>query len=306
MNYVSYGFQFLSFAIGMVSLYIAFQLFNQYKFSYLKNNIFLMVGYILLMLFNSIGSLLNFSHPGSGQSLTIFNKLLFFIIPLILLFLTYHFRKVFSGIIVNNKAEKTDYPVILITSVFLIFHIGFAIKGRKSLYFLPIFVMLGVQLIFFLMIFQVLNCFRKEINLLKVTEWKLWLRRIWIAELVYFIVLLMVIITGVANLISQELLMVFTSFLSMVINPLMMWLFVKYHNVRYGEKSDCNENLYLFYEITDREKEIIAQLCQGKTNKEIADLLFLSPLTVRDHLSNIYRKTGVNNRIKLAKVFSGT
>lgn len=56
--------------------------------------------------------------------------------------------------------------------------------------------------------------------------------------------------------------------------------------------------------ITRRESEIIRLICQGKTNKEIAERLFISPVTVRDHTSNIYRKTGVRSRTQLASIFS--
>ncbi len=51
--------------------------------------------------------------------------------------------------------------------------------------------------------------------------------------------------------------------------------------------------------ITDREREIIACVCKGLTNKEIADGLSLSPCTVRAHLYRIYRKLSVRSRSKL-------
>jgi DNA-binding CsgD family transcriptional regulator len=53
------------------------------------------------------------------------------------------------------------------------------------------------------------------------------------------------------------------------------------------------------YGITPREREIIDHICAGRTNQEIADLLFISLATVKDHNSNIFRKTGVRNRVEL-------
>jgi DNA-binding CsgD family transcriptional regulator len=61
--------------------------------------------------------------------------------------------------------------------------------------------------------------------------------------------------------------------------------------------------LYLKYGITNREKEIIKLICEGKTNKEIGELLFIAPVTVRDHNTNIFRKTNVTNRTQLAGLF---
>ncbi|MDA3930626.1 MAG: LuxR C-terminal-related transcriptional regulator [Prolixibacteraceae bacterium] len=56
------------------------------------------------------------------------------------------------------------------------------------------------------------------------------------------------------------------------------------------------------YGITKRECEIINLVCEGKTNKEIADLLFITLQTVKDHTSRIYLKTQVKNRTQLANL----
>ena len=53
------------------------------------------------------------------------------------------------------------------------------------------------------------------------------------------------------------------------------------------------------YDISQREKEIIMELCKGHTNKEIADNLFISLQTVKDHTHRIYIKTGLRNRVEL-------
>lgn len=47
--------------------------------------------------------------------------------------------------------------------------------------------------------------------------------------------------------------------------------------------------------ITQREAEIIALIAEGKTNKEIADLLFLSSHTVNTHRKKIMTKLGITN-----------
>jgi DNA-binding CsgD family transcriptional regulator len=48
--------------------------------------------------------------------------------------------------------------------------------------------------------------------------------------------------------------------------------------------------------LTRREREIVDQLAQGRSNAEIAALLTIAPTTVRKHLENIYAKLGVNTR----------
>jgi DNA-binding CsgD family transcriptional regulator len=48
--------------------------------------------------------------------------------------------------------------------------------------------------------------------------------------------------------------------------------------------------------LTEREVEVLRLLAAGKTNREIADTLFISQNTVIRHVSNIYGKTGGSNR----------
>ena len=51
--------------------------------------------------------------------------------------------------------------------------------------------------------------------------------------------------------------------------------------------------------ITDREQEIVYGLAQGKSNQVIAEQLFISPLTVKRHIQNIYEKLAITNRVAL-------
>ena len=56
------------------------------------------------------------------------------------------------------------------------------------------------------------------------------------------------------------------------------------------------------YELTERELEILALLVKGRTNKEIATCLALSPGTVRIYVSTILSKLGVRNRTEAASL----
>ena len=54
--------------------------------------------------------------------------------------------------------------------------------------------------------------------------------------------------------------------------------------------------------ITKREREIIELIVQGKSNKEIEELLFISVHTVKNHVYNIFRKLGVTRRGQLVRL----
>ncbi len=51
--------------------------------------------------------------------------------------------------------------------------------------------------------------------------------------------------------------------------------------------------------ITEREKNVIELIALGKKNQEIADQLFVDISTVKTHINNIYKKTGLKNRKEL-------
>jgi DNA-binding response OmpR family regulator len=52
--------------------------------------------------------------------------------------------------------------------------------------------------------------------------------------------------------------------------------------------------------ITDRESEVLLWIARGKSNRDIAEILSLSPRTVNKHLEQIYTKLGVENRTSAA------
>jgi DNA-binding CsgD family transcriptional regulator len=56
--------------------------------------------------------------------------------------------------------------------------------------------------------------------------------------------------------------------------------------------------------ITKREMEIVHLICEGKSNRQIKDQLFISLQSVKDHIYRIYQKTGVKNRVQLANLFT--
>lgn len=52
--------------------------------------------------------------------------------------------------------------------------------------------------------------------------------------------------------------------------------------------------------LTPREVEVLALIATGMTNAEIAEKLFISPHTVKNHVSNIYKKIHAEDRTQIA------
>ena len=60
------------------------------------------------------------------------------------------------------------------------------------------------------------------------------------------------------------------------------------------------------FDLSDREIDVVKCLCQGDTNKEIGERLFISDLTVKGHLKHIFQKMNVHNRATLvATILAG-
>lgn len=54
--------------------------------------------------------------------------------------------------------------------------------------------------------------------------------------------------------------------------------------------------------LSNREKDVVAALCFGLTNRQIGQRLGVSEDTVKSHLGNIFEKVGVSNRLQLLRL----
>lgn len=63
-----------------------------------------------------------------------------------------------------------------------------------------------------------------------------------------------------------------------------------------GEASSNEALLQARLALTRREAEVLMWIARGKSNRDIGDILGLSPRTVNKHLEQIYAKLGVENR----------
>ncbi len=57
------------------------------------------------------------------------------------------------------------------------------------------------------------------------------------------------------------------------------------------------------YNLTERELKIVELILAGYTNGSIGEYLDISSNTVKNHISNIYKKINVSNRYELMSIF---
>jgi DNA-binding NarL/FixJ family response regulator len=74
-----------------------------------------------------------------------------------------------------------------------------------------------------------------------------------------------------------------------------MELVKEFNRVTLHEKGKHNEN-----NLTARETEVLGLIAEGMINKEIARTLYISEKTVKNHISNIFKKLNVSDRTQAA------
>lgn len=73
-----------------------------------------------------------------------------------------------------------------------------------------------------------------------------------------------------------------------------------------AREDDSLARLRQHFGLTGREAEVLVWIAHGKSNKDIGDILGLSPRTVNKHLEQIYAKLGVENRTAAAAIATST
>ena len=90
---------------------------------------------------------------------------------------------------------------------------------------------------------------------------------------------------------------------SVLISPTIAQKLVKQLDNPIQQSSLVNQTSWLD-DLTKREKEVLLLLAQGYSNKAIAEKLFIEEQTVRNHVSMIYSKIGIHDRIEVMLLVS--
>ena len=72
-----------------------------------------------------------------------------------------------------------------------------------------------------------------------------------------------------------------------------------YDSLNRQEQTDVLGHDAMYVGLTVREQEVLALLLQGKSNRDIAESLFITESTVKTHVGNILAKYGVKSRVEL-------
>ena len=70
-----------------------------------------------------------------------------------------------------------------------------------------------------------------------------------------------------------------------------------------ASKNDKVKEIAVKYELSIQEEKVLGYLIQDMTNQEIADTMYLSINTIKNHNARIYKKTGMNKKELREKCF---
>jgi DNA-binding CsgD family transcriptional regulator len=65
-----------------------------------------------------------------------------------------------------------------------------------------------------------------------------------------------------------------------------------------------NRSFAEFYQLSKREEEVLFHLLEGKSTKKIASALFITEGTAKNHILNIFEKTGLHSRFMLLTLYN--
>lgn len=105
------------------------------------------------------------------------------------------------------------------------------------------------------------------------------------------------------NLTQSELTPIYLT--SIILIFLIIWLTIVFFDQSNELYKKNLKDVLLTYQLSEREGEVFLHILNGQTNKSISQTLFIEEGTVKNHLTNIYKKLKVKSRNELMAKFTG-
>lgn len=292
----------LMFCIALIAVYIAFQMYRQYRKNFLRNYSIYLLGSLLtvfsyIILYYIGYNILGLNTYTDKDILFLVEKILAYIVlSLNIVLLTSCYFSLLKKPDKNGRLKHTIFFVGIFGLVHL-FGILLYLRGeafKNTLAYTSVsFNYISVLLLIFIcgrIIFEGLRKKRKTER-----------RAVVIFGGVYFAIY---VLYPLISIIPRSL-GVYYSFFVILIQCVFPILWLKRYFLRFYLLDEIKNYQYLLevisekYNISVREKEIIALIAKGMSNDEIMDELYISSSTVRNHIYNIYKKIGINSRGQL-------
>ncbi len=303
---IAHFVQFFSLSFGLVAIYIGFVLFNKYKSEAFRSYLYVLVGINVIVFVHVMEAFFKLITTHEFYDLHFRSFFLFLIVPLaaLRLFISLKFLMLCRQLISKALNVVYSYAAISIFVLFLLFAMGLDFDPEISLIIGGITVQSIHLILFMAFITGSLWILRKAKTVKEI-------KAAYVKPVFYFVIFyatigfILRLINFPYHRIHEDDQMFYIGILAFLFNIANVVFLNKIFVGSLNKNATLagKENLFKKFKITKREKEIIQLICEGKTNKEIAEKLFITPVTVRDHCSKIFRKVKVSNRTELALIF---
>lgn len=312
MFHITFLLLILSLAVGLAAVTVSLQIYRHYRLGFLRAHLAIIISFNLMIFFNIV-ALYIFNLPAGSLAdgvLKAVGSAYEFLLPLLQLLATYFFLHIIRGLLGMAVAARIRN---IAWAVFGGYAALQAIALATSMTFggtpLSRFVALIVWFFSLAAIYAMLIATFPRIAGIADPARKKALRTYWSLLLGLMTVIILLVLLSHFELLALKRYNLITVFFIIVMNAIpvlyIRWFVEKFHGAAKTGREIASDLTKLFekYGISPREQEIIRLICGGKTNREIADMLFISLQTVKDHAYRIFRKTGVKNRVQLVNLF---
>lgn len=312
MLHITHFVLIVAFAVGIAAITVSAQMYRRHRLGYLRAHLAIVISFNL-MIFISLVALYIFKLPAGAVpevALGTVDVLFQFLVPLLQLLAAYFFLHIIRGMLgmpVGARVRSVAWAIVggyaavqavaLATSM----TVGGA-RLSQTVIRIVWFLSLGT-------IYAVLIATIPRIGRIDAPG-----RRRAFGAYCYLLLGLMTFVIALALLNHAGVIAItrhnlVSGFVIIAMNAIpvlsIRWFVERFHGAAAGTGGAAAVHVTIFerYDISPREREIVQLICEGKTNGEIADVLYISLQTVKGHVYRIFRKTGVRNRVQLVNLF---
>ena len=291
---------FFMFLIGIITILIAFNMYDSYRTDFFKVLYYYFLTSVILGFTYWITKFIS-GIVYNYQLLSFLKELFVFIsIPLIIIKIYFLYR---FAVLLKNAKNKKILLYIYFLFWFILYIILIWIEIFSNKYITYRISTLIFKIVFHFQFFLILSVIIYIFILSKSLKGEKWKYGIKIFAILFFSFSFLYYLFSLFYMYSKDFFNIMI--LLFLINQIIPVLYLSYFMSKNPDvlpKQDKNVDYKLLFSklnISLREQEVFHLLIQGKSNKEIEDKLFISIHTVKAHIQNIYKKTGVKKRTHL-------
>lgn len=312
MIHVTHFALIFALGFGLAAVTVSVQIYRKYLEKYLLYHLYLIISINILVILN-LGILYfyqNFSNDASITTIVLLDNFYKVTAPVIEIYAVFCLLSLVRGLLGQENQVSKRILIIIAGAVAIIQFVVSLVQG--SVFGLPANYVIykAIELLIFLLAYIILIYLFLKSRILPMPGRRKTLMGYSGTLLMLVTVVLLFNLGYILNFIDASIYFASGAVLVMLVNliPVMgnNWFLKRYfitQDLKNREIQVDLTQLYKDFNITDREQEVIKLICDGKTNKEIADSLFISIQTVKDHVYRVFKKVGIRNRVQLTNIF---